>query len=929
MTEFKSGDVIWAKFGKLFWPATVLSRDELPEDVKEDLESETKQPKVIAKFFDEEGYEFVYDTKNVHPYNGPRKEDFIKKGVAKVRTLVKQGAKKDDGWFSKFPKDVIKSEELTGGDPRILEKDPFVEKVEQKIDYKEIFGPTEDAKKKGKKGSKSEVDSPSPTKGGRKRGSATPPTASPSKRGRRGSSPQRPIVHPRFRAGGGGSDHQVKIMHQPSTPYHLDLQKKEEAKQKGVSNSPAGAGGSAGTPGQGGGAYTCHYCGFTATRLNVIMMCQKTCAAKSKLSGSAGKSSSLVSPARNVSSLVSPARSKAASPVSRRKTETGLAAAAKAAADAKSKHATPKAPTKTTTKATPKKIAATPKPATPITTQENTPVSPDKVEPAAAKTESGQSAKKPAEKMVPPKTKKQRMTKKQKIEQEKKKEERKNILDEWGDEEEDESAEKKKINETLGRSSDDAGGDSDDESVKGEGVFGDDNVHGYDDDEEEAIYPEKKGKSSDSTADQTDKSVVNKTDKSVGGDKSDKSVNGKGDKSFDDKNEEKVDEKTDEKVDEKTDTKVDDKNSDSSEENQTSTTKESEKEELKEAENVEEEKKDGKQKAEEVAKVDQLLSEDIGKLLEETKVPELPPVVIAKPDPGLAAATPAVVAAKKSIKFSETLTKELQQKKMQLVQAESNLDIPDEVDDEFAESNVDINDVPAAVKPILKHAKSDSRTDTEAKEDVPSQVQRDELDKAAEEKSKEETVVSSLLALQAGQPVPQAAVTQAVVTHEVPMYAASMQHAAHASEMSHQAVVTQGVAAVTAASTVASHSHSQEETYILLVDENSAVDSSQVLYLDPNSLANGNVLLMPSNDDNPANGTATAQHDVTAPVSAVTAVPAVSCNGMQQLQVVKDQSQQISLIQQHQHQPGGAAQQLQQAQVTQSAVVAPPTTNNQ
>merc|ERR1711974_333316 len=104
------------------------------------------------------------------------------------------------------------------------------------------------------------------------------------------------------------------------------------------------------------------------------------------------------------------ARSKAASPVSRRKTETGLAAAAKAAADAKSKHATPKVTTKTTTKATPKKSAVTPKPATPITAQENTPASPDKLEPSAAKAESGQSAKKPAEKMVPPKTKKQRTT---------------------------------------------------------------------------------------------------------------------------------------------------------------------------------------------------------------------------------------------------------------------------------------------------------------------------------------------------------------------------------------------------------------------------------------------------------------------------------------------------------------------------------------
>ena len=72
---------------------------------------------------------------------------------AKYRSTLKQGAKPDDGWFSKFPKDIVKCEELTGGDPKLLEKEPYIERVEQKIDYKDIFGPADDsAKKKGKKG---------------------------------------------------------------------------------------------------------------------------------------------------------------------------------------------------------------------------------------------------------------------------------------------------------------------------------------------------------------------------------------------------------------------------------------------------------------------------------------------------------------------------------------------------------------------------------------------------------------------------------------------------------------------------------------------------------------------------------------------------------------------------------------------------------
>ena len=71
-----------------------------------------------------------------------------------------------------------------------------------------------------------------------------------------------------------------------------------------------------------------------------------------------------------------------------------------------------------------------------------------------------------------------------------------------------------------------------------------------------------------------------------------------------------------------------------------------------------------------------------------------------------------VASAKKSIKFSETLTKELQQKKIQLVQAESNLENPEDVDDEFAESNVDLSQVPTAVRPILKHPnQSDTKPD--------------------------------------------------------------------------------------------------------------------------------------------------------------------------------------------------------------------------
>ena len=38
---------------------------------------------------------------------------------------------------------------MTGGDPQLLEKPPYMEEKNEKVDYKEIFG-TPDADKKGK-----------------------------------------------------------------------------------------------------------------------------------------------------------------------------------------------------------------------------------------------------------------------------------------------------------------------------------------------------------------------------------------------------------------------------------------------------------------------------------------------------------------------------------------------------------------------------------------------------------------------------------------------------------------------------------------------------------------------------------------------------------------------------------------------------------
>merc|ERR1712029_713271 len=212
----------------------------------------------MGKFFDEDGsYEFLKNDKNLFPYNCDKKEDFIKKGIVKSRTKSKEGAK---GWFEKFPEDVIKCEKLTGGDPKLLEKEPYIEKNDR-IDYSQYFG--DQTEKQPKSGA-----------GGKRKGNTSSnatPTSSPKKQ--RKASPTRPISHPRFRPG--GEQHSVRIMQQPSTPVHLDLLKKEESK---AASSP--------------GAYTCQICGNSASRINVIKMCNE----KAKNSKAAGNSKATNSP---------------------------------------------------------------------------------------------------------------------------------------------------------------------------------------------------------------------------------------------------------------------------------------------------------------------------------------------------------------------------------------------------------------------------------------------------------------------------------------------------------------------------------------------------------------------------------------------------------------------------------------------------------
>ena len=115
--------------------------------------------------------------------------------MARAKTKAKEGA--TDGWFAKFPKDIIKCEKMTNGNVNILEEEPFVERKEKKIDYSLIFGDQEEMSKKagGRKG-----------RPGRESLGAVRPIVN----GVEETPPRKQITHPRFLT---GSDHTVSVSH--------------------------------------------------------------------------------------------------------------------------------------------------------------------------------------------------------------------------------------------------------------------------------------------------------------------------------------------------------------------------------------------------------------------------------------------------------------------------------------------------------------------------------------------------------------------------------------------------------------------------------------------------------------------------------------------------------------------------------------------
>ena len=92
------------------------------------------------------------------------------------------------------------------------------------------------------------------------------------------------------------------------------------------------------------------------------------------------------------------------------------------------------------------------------------------------------------------------------MEREKKAEERSKIIDDWSEEEEEEAEEKKQIKEILKQKGGDGSDESGSEEEREPAFLGDDNIHGYDDDDEEILPPEPITPKSSSSEKATNKS---------------------------------------------------------------------------------------------------------------------------------------------------------------------------------------------------------------------------------------------------------------------------------------------------------------------------------------------------------------------------------------------------------------------------------------
>ncbi|CAH4022309.1 uncharacterized protein LOC123706687 [Pieris brassicae] len=244
--NYADGDVVWVKLGSCFWPGEVVGIEKLPADF---VTSFKKPPIAVVKFFQEDTYEYVKNHFAIYKYECSRKNEFILKGLDMYR--------KKHGPMEKFPEDVIRAETAVGGDIEILTRDEFQET--KKESYADLFA---DPRRK------------------------TPASAKKGKNAK-GRSPDVSKISTPIRKFKEKPNYQVHILVQGSKIPNVSEEvtpstsragsEPPEEKPMETDSSPSKSIPSCSTPTMSSsGIYACHSCPFSTSRLNVLILHNKT-----------------------------------------------------------------------------------------------------------------------------------------------------------------------------------------------------------------------------------------------------------------------------------------------------------------------------------------------------------------------------------------------------------------------------------------------------------------------------------------------------------------------------------------------------------------------------------------------------------------------------------------------------------------------------
>ncbi|CAK1542193.1 unnamed protein product [Leptosia nina] len=243
---YSDGDIVWVKLGSCWWPGEVVGSEKLPPNV---LASFRKPPIAVVKFFQEDTFEYVKNPNAIYKYECSRKNEFIQKGLYMYRTK--------HGLLEKFPEDVIRAETAVGGDIEILTRDEFQET--KKESYADLFGsPRKKTPASAKKGKSHKGRSPEFSK------LSTPIRKIKEKTNYK--------VH--ILVQGSKTPQQVEET-TPSTSRASSEPTDEKLQEKNIEPSKENL--SCTTPTvTSPGIYACHACQFSTSRLNVLILHNKT-----------------------------------------------------------------------------------------------------------------------------------------------------------------------------------------------------------------------------------------------------------------------------------------------------------------------------------------------------------------------------------------------------------------------------------------------------------------------------------------------------------------------------------------------------------------------------------------------------------------------------------------------------------------------------